>query len=333
MQALRVEGADDVREVRLLLATHGDREGIAHRGRAELREHLGDRLTLVGVGRPRLHCGAPDLSLELLRRPLGDDVAAVDDPDPVGEHVRLLQVLGGEEDGHALAFGEPCDLTPERAAALGIKAGCRLVEEERGRLVDERERQVEPALHSARVALDLAVGGARQPDALEKLLAAALSLLAREAMQGSLESQVLAAGQKGVECGLLQGGADRRAHLRALLDDVESRHARGARGGWQERRQHVHRGRLPRAVRAEEAEDLPGRDAQVDPVHGLDPALVLARQLLGLDAVFIPHGEPGYLCRVWRNAARRLSRISPDPPYAEKPASAAWTSRGSVARL
>ena len=53
----------------------------------------------------------------------------------------------------------------------------------------------------------------------------ALALLARHAVERRLQTQVLAARQQRVERGLLERGADRRAHLRALLDDVEAGHA------------------------------------------------------------------------------------------------------------
>src|SRR5437867_10126631 len=82
-----------------------------------------------------------------------------DDPHAVGEHVGLLEVLRGQEDGDAVLAREPSDLGPEGRAALRVEPGRRLVEEEHARAVDQRERQVEAALHPAGVALDLAVGG------------------------------------------------------------------------------------------------------------------------------------------------------------------------------
>ena len=57
-------------------------------------------------------------------------------------------------------------------AALDVEAGRRLVEEEDARPVDERHREIEPALHPARVAAHLAVGGLGQADALEQLVRA-----------------------------------------------------------------------------------------------------------------------------------------------------------------
>ena len=166
--------------------------------------------------RRRLDRRAADLGLERVGRALGDDPAGVDDPDPVGERVGLLEVLGGEEDGHAVVVGEPRDLVPERGAALHVEAGRRLVEEEEPRLVDERQREVEPAPHAARVAADLAVGGVGEADARDQLVAAAQRLGLRDPVHPGLQAHVLARGQELVERRLLQRDADRVADLRAL---------------------------------------------------------------------------------------------------------------------
>ena len=163
------------------------------------------------VGGNRLDRRPPDLRLQLRGRALGDDVPVVDDPDPVGERVGLLEVLRGQEDGDAVLAREPRDLAPERASALHVEPGRRLVEEEDRRPVREREREVEPALHPARVAADLAVGCERQPDPLEQLLRADAALGAGDPVQRALEPEVLAAGEQVVERGLLQRGADRRS--------------------------------------------------------------------------------------------------------------------------
>ena len=75
--------------------------------------------------------------------------------------------------------------------------------------MDERERQVEAALHPAGVGAHPAVGGEREADALEQLVAARGALLARDAVERGLEAQVVAAGEERVERGLLERGADR----------------------------------------------------------------------------------------------------------------------------
>ena len=50
------------------------------------------------------------------------------------------------------------------------RPGGRLVEEQDAGIVDEREREVEPALHPARVALDLAVCRFLEADPREQLV-------------------------------------------------------------------------------------------------------------------------------------------------------------------
>ena len=55
--------------------------------------------------RDRLDGRPADLGLQRRRRALGDDPAVVDDPDAVGEHVGLLEVLRRQEDGDAVLAG------------------------------------------------------------------------------------------------------------------------------------------------------------------------------------------------------------------------------------
>ena len=54
------------------------------------------------------------MRLSSVGRALGDEPAAVDDADPVGELVGLLEVLRGEEDRHAELVVEPPHLLPHR---------------------------------------------------------------------------------------------------------------------------------------------------------------------------------------------------------------------------
>ena len=94
---------------------------------------------------------------------------------------------------------------------------------------------------------------------------------------------MLAAGEDRVERGLLQRGADRRAHLRALAHDVVAADRRAAARRRQQRRQHQHGRRLAGAVGPEEAVDLARRDGEVDPVDGARSLAELADQVLDLD--------------------------------------------------
>jgi len=76
----------------------------------------------------------------------------------------------------------------------------------------------------------LRVGGLGEPDAVEQLVRPRLPRLARERLEGSLEPQVLAAGEQRVERGLLQRGADRGTDLRSFANDVVAGDPRRASG-------------------------------------------------------------------------------------------------------
>ena len=228
------------------------------------------------VGEPDLEVRLADLGLQRRRRALGDDLAAGDDPDPVGELVGLLEVLGGEEDGRALAV-ERRDLLPDRLAADRVEAGGRLVEEQHLRLVDERRGEVEAPAHAARVGADAAVGGLRSsPTRSISASPRRSASRADQAVQRRLQADQLAAGHQRVERRLLQRDADRAADVGGVGDDVVAGDPGAAAGRAQQRGQHPHGGRLAGAVGAEEGVDLAVGDLEVDAVDGPDPARELA---------------------------------------------------------
>ena len=72
---------------------------------------------------------ALELCLQSLGRAFGHDAAAIHDRQLVRQAVRFLQVVRGEEDGHALVLRELPDLLPEPCPRLWIEARGRLVEE------------------------------------------------------------------------------------------------------------------------------------------------------------------------------------------------------------
>ena len=157
------------------------------------------------------------------------------------------------------------------------------------------------------VAAHLAVGGLREADAGQQLAGAALALRAADAVQRGLEPHVLGAGEEGVERRLLEGGADRGAHRGALAHYVMPAHPRRARGGRQQRGEHVDRRGLARAVGSEEAVDLAGLHPQVDPVDRARPLLELPDEVRCFDRGFA-HDQSSY------------STVLPPPPGGGEPA-------------
>ena len=97
-------------------------------------------------------------------------------------------------------------------------------------------------------------------------------LAVREAVDAAVEADVLADGQVVVEREPLAHVADAALDLLGLRRHVEPGGARLAGGGREEPRQHLHRRRLTRAVRAEEAEHLASGDLERDGVDGREVA-------------------------------------------------------------
>ena len=258
----------------------------------------------------RLERDAADLGLERGRRALGDDVPVVDDADAVGEHVGLLEVLRRQEDGHAVLAREPLDLRPQRAAALRVEAGRRLVEEQDGR-----------AVHAARAR---GRGGAscrpssRRPCARRRRSARRGRAARRRACGArpcdrpcrppwrSMCSRPVRKSSSAASC---SAAPIVPADAGPSLDDVEPGDRRRPPVGRQQRDEHQHRRRLAGAVGPEEAVDLARRDLEVDAVDGLDPTLELAREPLDADAVVACHQAPVDLGQRPRARGRRTSRV------------------------
>ena len=85
-------------------------------------------VALRGIEQPDVQRAAADGCLEARRRSLGDDLAAVDDGDAIGELVGLVEVLRAQQHRRAQA-GQRADDVPHLVARARVQAGRRLVEE------------------------------------------------------------------------------------------------------------------------------------------------------------------------------------------------------------
>jgi len=111
--------------------------------------HGADRCVAVGCILERdLQPLSPDPVLELVRGPMGDHTAVVDDRDGVGETVGLVQVLGGQQ--HCRALGhQPLDRLPQADPAARVQSSRRLVKEQDLRFGHQRSGQVQAPAHAA----------------------------------------------------------------------------------------------------------------------------------------------------------------------------------------
>ena len=99
----------------------------------------------------------------------------VHDDEPVAQLLGLVHVVRREDERHALPL-QAVEPLPDDVPRLRVEAGRRLVEQQHLRLVDERARDREAALHAARQRLDLVVRALGELDELEQLVGARAEL-------------------------------------------------------------------------------------------------------------------------------------------------------------
>ncbi len=155
-----------------------------------LRHQRDERLVEIGLA------GLVEQLLQIAR---GDDLAVVHRHQPV-EALGFVHIGGGDDDAHLRAAGaNRVDQVPELAARQRIDAGCRLVENEEVRIVDQRAAEAELLLHAAgelagRARLELFHRGRSQ-----KLGDARASLIRALAEQTAEEVDVLEHAQRRIE--------------------------------------------------------------------------------------------------------------------------------------
>ena len=144
---------------------------------------------------------------------------------------------------------------------MRVHARGRLVEEHQRRLADQRERERQALLLPARHAPHQRVPRVLEPDQVEQPFR-----VVGVVVVGGEQLQRLERLHARVEPAFLQHHADARAQLVAVAPRVDAEHAHLAGVGSAVALEDLDRGGLARAVRAEQAEHLAGRDRERDPV-------------------------------------------------------------------
>ena len=142
-------------EVGDLVAVLG--EELAHEPRRVLRGVD----EVLAVATPAHLRPALDPAGELGGAAVGDDPAAGQDQDPVGQLLGLVEVVGGQHDRGALQVGEPVHHVVELAPGLRVEAGRGLVQEQHVRAAHDADRDVEAAPLAAGERRDLLAARAR----------------------------------------------------------------------------------------------------------------------------------------------------------------------------
>src|SRR5205085_5653124 len=149
---------------------------------------------------------------------------------------------------------ELTDELADLALARGVEAVGRLVEDHERRVAEQRGRDPEALLHPERVGAVLRASARAEADALEERIDAR----PRGAPADEREcGEVVATAEVRIERRRLDDGAGGGQGVLALPPDVVAHHLGGAVRRPHETKDHADRGALARAVRTEQADDLP----------------------------------------------------------------------------
>jgi hypothetical protein len=182
-----------------------------------------------------------------------------------------VELVAGEQDRGPAAGA----LAQHRRQVVGpdrVQAGERLVEHEQLRIMDERGGELDALLVAQRQLLDLGVQAPAQPEALAQLPAGARGPRRAHPVQAPEVLQLVEHHHAGIQAALLRHVAEALAHLGVDRAPVEEDLAR-VQGDDTEHG--AHRGRLARAVGAEEPDNPLGGHAEAHPVEshdGTEPA-------------------------------------------------------------
>lgn len=233
------------------------------------------------------------LDLDLAERGEGlDDVvktavvhhaAVVDDDDPVTQRGDVSHVVAGEQDGGAVVAVVAAEEAADGGLGVDVQAERRLVEEQHLRPVQQRRDQF--ALHplAQREFADRAVELGVEAEHPGQFVDAAFGLVVGHVVDRGVDVQRVHRGQVPHELLLL-------AHdQRDLPQEVGLAVERGvandfgpAAAGMDQPGEHLERGGLARAVRAEEPDDFAGADLEARLLDGFDVVVLAIKK--------VPHG-------------------------------------------
>ena len=189
---------------------------------------------------------------------LGDDVSGHDHRDAVGEELRFVHVVGGEQHGHA-ERRQVLDHFPRLVTGRGVKAGRRLVEEQQFWIADEGNRDVQPALLAAGELEDAEVALLFEAHQIDHFIH-----WPRMRIKGGVHRDRLAHGQIPINARGVQHDPDAALQLRPLTAGIHSEYADVAVVAGPVALENLDRGGLARTVRAQQREHLAVADRQVD---------------------------------------------------------------------
>ena len=207
------------------------------------------------------------LLLQLLGTPGGDQLAVVDDRNPVAV-LGLVHVVRREEHRDPLAHAQLVDVTPDVTPGLWIEPDGRLVEEQNlPASASARARSPAAASFRPRTCAPDPVPALGQLHHLEHRIQPRGDLRARHPVKLSVEPEILLSSQILIQGRILEDQADPATHAERVTGNIEPSHARRTRRRRQQGAEDRDRRRLAGPIRPQEAERFARSDREA---HAID---------------------------------------------------------------
>ncbi len=203
---------------------------------------------------------------------VGDDFSFIDNNDAVADGLYFGEDVRGEDDRVGLA--EVSDEVADLDDLLGVKADGGFVEDDDGRVADERLRDPDTLLVPFGKVLDEAVAHVIDFRHLTDFgdVTFAVELAAADFVD---EVQIFIDGHVHIQRGLFGEEADELFRLVGVFEDVDPADLGFPGRGGEVAGEDIHRGGFPRAVRTEEADDLTLLDFHRNTFHDRPRAVFL----------------------------------------------------------
>ena len=198
-------------------------------------------------------------------------MAIVDDADFIAHLLGLFEVVGRQDDRHAL-FVQTADIGPEHVAQLDIDACGRFIKDKDLGAVDQRLAKQESTAHPARKRAGIGLGLIRKADQFKDIFGFALGF--RHAVEARLYVQCAARGEERIEVQFLWHDADGRAGLARVHVLIEPPDFHRPLGFDHQTGENIDQCGLARTVRSQETKDRTRRDVEVDAAQGVFGRLV-----------------------------------------------------------
>ena len=262
---------------------------------------MGDlvRLQIIAQGLVRSadfdHVAARVPQDELRGAALHEDLAVVDDDQPVAEPGGLLHVVGREHDTQAAGL-ELLQPVPDLVTGLGVEPRGRLVQDQQFGAIDEGARQGEPADHAAREIHDFGAAAVGKRKEVEQLVCPGPGLPDRDRKIAGKNQQVLFHGQVRVQRVVLLADPDPGLDLAPVPGDVHLEDADDPPCRRRKPVEHPDGGGFTGAVRSEQPEKLARRHRERDAVNGGQVVEALEKMLDFDDGRHIKNGCSSARC-------------------------------------